>query len=71
VAAGFTQAEISIALGYTSAQFISNFERGIAAPPLNKLKVITKLYRIDVSEIVDLMLAAEKAILSSALKDLR
>lgn len=37
-----TQREVSDALGYSSAQFISNFERGIALPPLKKMKTSLK-----------------------------
>lgn len=36
---GLTQKELSVAIGYTSAQIISNVERGLAGPPL--LKVVS------------------------------
>ena len=67
LAAGLTQRAVSSALGYSSAQFISNFERGIAAPPLNKMKVLTKLYKLPVEEVVNLMIEAERGILLEAL----
>ena len=38
IRAEMTQREVSVKLGYSSAQFISNFERGISSPPLKKLK---------------------------------
>lgn len=43
--AGITQRQVTDALGYSSAQFCSNFERGIAAPPLKKMKTYSKLLK--------------------------
>lgn len=33
VSAGLTQRDVSAKMGYTSAQFVSNWERGVCAPP--------------------------------------
>lgn len=66
--AGLTQREVSLALGYSSAQFISNFERGIAVPPLNKLKVLIKMYNMPVDTVLNIILDTEREIMSSALK---
>lgn len=66
--ASLTQREVSLALGYSSAQFISNFERGIAVPPLKKLKVLVKMYDMPVETVMDMILDAEREIMSSALK---
>lgn len=41
--AGLSQRHIAVRLGYASAQFVSNWERGIASPPL---KSLGKLYAI-------------------------
>ncbi|RYZ98140.1 MAG: XRE family transcriptional regulator [Proteobacteria bacterium] len=68
IAAGFTQRSVSLSLGYSSAQFISNFERGIAAPPLKKLKILARLYKMPVDRVVDLVIEAERAILEGALR---
>ncbi len=65
---GMTQREVSLALGYSSAQFISNFERGIALPPLKKLKTLHVLYKGSMSKLIDLTLMAEREILGSVLK---
>ncbi len=35
VSAGLTQLDVTNALGYTTAQFCSNWERGISIPPEN------------------------------------
>lgn len=68
IKANLTQREVSLALGYSSAQFISNFERGIAVPPLKKLKILVKMYNMPADEVMDMILDAERQIMSSALK---
>ncbi len=67
VKAGLTQREVSLALGYSSAQFISNFERGIAVPPLKKLKVLVKMYNLQVDTLMKIILDAEREIMVAAL----
>ena len=59
----FTQNQIKKMLGYSSAQFISNFERGIAAPPPVKLKKLIKLYRLDKEETVSLLMEGKWAVI--------
>lgn len=66
--ASLTQREVSLALGYSSAQFISNFERGIALPPLNKMKILMEMYRGDVDRLIRLTIDAERGVLTDALK---
>jgi transcriptional regulator with XRE-family HTH domain len=66
--AGMTQREVSLALGYSSAQFISNFERGISLPPLKKLKTLHEMYHGNMSKLIDLTLESERLILADALK---
>lgn len=44
--AGFSQAEVSKKLGYSSPQFISNWERGLSTPPVTSLRAIAQLYKI-------------------------
>lgn len=66
--AGLTQRDVSNVLGYSSAQFISNFERGIATPPLKKMKVLLKMYDMPVQEVTDLLVDAERIRLEAGLK---
>jgi hypothetical protein len=66
--AGLTQREVSIALGYSSAQFISNFEAGIASPPLAKLKQLVEMYKMPIEKLMALVLEGEKAVLMSVLR---
>ena len=47
--AGLSQKEVASSLGYTTAQFISNIERGVAMPPIKDLPKLAKLYNTDAS----------------------
>lgn len=47
VEAELSQNEVAKVLGYKSAQFISNWERGISAPPVKVLPVLCKMYKVD------------------------
>jgi len=55
IKAGLSQKDVSDKLGYTSPQFISNYERGLCSPPLKKLKKIADLYKIKPKTIADIM----------------
>lgn len=59
IAAGLTQGYVSQELGYSSPQFISNFERGICAPPLSTIRVIVGLYKIPVNTVIKILLAEQ------------
>lgn len=52
VISGMTQFEVASRLGYTSAQFISNMERGCCFPPNSVLRGMVKLYKIPVEELL-------------------
>jgi len=56
IKAGLSQKDVSDKLGYSSPQFISNYERGLCSPPLKKLKKIAELYKIKPKTIADLMI---------------
>lgn len=58
--AGLTQREVADALGYSSGQYVSNFERGIAVPPLNKLNLMVKMYGLSVEHLCELIVEAER-----------
>jgi transcriptional regulator with XRE-family HTH domain len=66
--AKLTQREVSIELGYSSAQFISNFESGIASPPLCKLPQLVGLYKIPVERLISLILEGEKETMLNVLR---
>jgi transcriptional regulator with XRE-family HTH domain len=44
--AGYSQTQVSAKLGYTSPQFISNWERGLSHPPVKSLNKLAKLYKV-------------------------
>ena len=50
--------EIAEKLGYSTSQFISNWERGISQPPLNTLRKIAELYKINADEMFNVLLDA-------------
>lgn len=66
--AGLTQRQVSLALGYSSAQFISNHECGVALPPKKKLTKLRELYRLDSDYFIKLTVVAERIVLERELK---
>ena len=64
--ADMTQIEVARKLGYSSAQFISNFERGLCSPPLKQMKKLTNLYDLDPGEVIDIMMKERLEILEKA-----
>jgi transcriptional regulator with XRE-family HTH domain len=66
--AKLTQREVSLELGYSSAQFISNFERGISSPPLKKLRELIRMYKMPVEKVMGLVLEGEREVLVAALR---
>jgi transcriptional regulator with XRE-family HTH domain len=65
--AQLSQTEVSEALGYTSPQFVSNFERGLCSPPLPKLKVLMSLYKIPLREMTEKLIDQQRRYLSQEL----
>lgn len=64
---GLSQQEVADILGYSSSQFISNFECGIYSPPLKKLKILVHLYDLSVEMTMALIMEEEKRILADHL----
>ena len=52
---GIQQMDIAKKLGYGSAQFVSNWERGISNPPPKSIKRLAKILEIDPEIIYDEM----------------
>ncbi len=67
IESGLTQSEVAKKLGYSTPQFISNFERGLCSPPLKNLKILVRLYKIDAAELMDLIMEEQENILQKAL----
>lgn len=57
IEAGLTQSQVAGKLGYSSPQFISNWERGLANPPVFILRDLTKMYKVPADEMFSLLMA--------------
>lgn len=61
--AGLTQQEVASKLSYSTAQFVSNWERGISLPPLDILRVFSKICEVPCTKLIDVVYAyQEKAL---------
>lgn len=58
--AGLSQLEVGRKLGFTSAQFVSNWERGISGPPIKSLIRLKSIYKLDVNYVVDLIVESTR-----------
>lgn len=67
IKAGLSQGDVATKLGYSSPQFISNFERGLCAPPLNKLKMLLQLYGLSGDEVLKLLMKEHEKFLRKSL----
>lgn len=56
MAAGFSQKDVSDIFGYTSPQFVSNWERGLSQPPIKIIKKISDVYRVSADELFEIYL---------------
>ncbi len=51
--AGMTQIEVATKLGYSTSQFVSNWERGRSAPPMNALRPLSKMYKVSMDHLFE------------------
>lgn len=51
--AGLSQGELASQLGYTSPQFVSNWERGLSLPPKGSMKKVCKILKLDYAAFVE------------------
>lgn len=65
---GLTQMEVARILGYSGPQFVCNWERGVAPPPLETLKRLAELYHLDRSKLVELLMRQYRNELRRVLK---
>ena len=66
--AGVSQKKVSVELGYTTPQFISNWERGLILPPLSTVGKLIKIYGMTKKEVSELFMGEYKKILSNELR---
>lgn len=60
IEAGLSQKEVADKLKYSSSQFISNFERGLCAPPVKAMRVLILLYKMDSAEFTEYVLSLQE-----------
>lgn len=68
IESGHSQMDVAKKLGYTSPQFVSNWERGLSSPPIHTLRKLTEFYKIPPDILFDVTL---KTMISQATVDLR
>lgn len=64
VSSGFTQAELAGKLGDVHTQFVSNWERGMCAPPNHCFQQLISVLDLNRDKLVKVMLADSKKIIS-------
>lgn len=69
VKAGKTQWEVADAQGYDSAQFVSNWERGVSLPPLADLAFVAEMLKTTPREILKHMKECELASVETKYKE--
>jgi transcriptional regulator with XRE-family HTH domain len=65
--AGLTQFFVAKKLGYLTAQYISNIERGVALPPNKALRKLIELYDIPEDELFEMLSRAQEILLERAI----
>jgi transcriptional regulator with XRE-family HTH domain len=69
-ARGLSQAALASKLGYESAQYVSDWERGISSPPMKKLAKISDLLEIDMDRFFGLLVdVAKERVVEDLTKD--
>lgn len=66
---GLTQQEVATRLGYSTAQFVSNWERGLSYPPIKAIPTISKLYKVDGDKIFNMLLVVAVDLTEKSMKE--
>lgn len=53
---GLSQKDVATKLGYSTSQFISNWERGISQPPINILRTLADMYHVSAEQMFNVLL---------------
>ena len=53
---GLSQKDVAIKLGYSTSQFISNWERGISQPPIHTLRTLAQMYGVGAEQMFNVLL---------------
>lgn len=65
---GLTQKQVSDALGYTTPQFVSSWERGEREPPMNVIWRLASIYNMSAEKIFDVMLDYRQKMIEQELR---
>ena len=65
---GISQLQLARELGYTSPQYVSNWERGICGPPLDKLFELSKTLKISPQTLMSMILTETESYLRNELR---
>lgn len=63
ISAGLSQKQVAQKLGYTTPQFVSNWECAKSHPPVESFKTLSSLYKISFELIVEMFLNSQKLII--------
>jgi len=64
-----SQRKIAEHLGYMSSQFVSNWERGLCGPPVDRLSEIVDFYGLDRDEVIEFLIARLRRRILKILRD--
>lgn len=56
--ASLSQKDVATKLGYSTSQFISNWERGISQPPIHTLRTLAQMYVVNPDQMFQVLLGA-------------
>lgn len=65
---GLTQAKLAKKCGFPSSQYVSNWERGVATPPLTTLPKLCRILGVDAKKVAALLLNNYKNEVNAAFK---
>lgn len=68
IEAGLSQLALAKSLGYSSPQYVSNWERALCGPPLEKLHDLSRVLKINPSLLMEMIMEDTRAYLNSELK---
>lgn len=65
VKSNLSQLEVAKFFGYRSAQFVSNWERGLCSPPMDILPELSKMLNIPQKDVIEIVVKQTKIVLAS------
>ncbi|HRO67661.1 MAG TPA: helix-turn-helix transcriptional regulator [Pseudobdellovibrionaceae bacterium] len=65
--AELSQGDVAGKLGYSTAQYISNFERGVCQPSLKIISRLAKIYKADMDELFEVIMKQQRIEISKVL----